>query len=177
MDNTAPQPTSLSDVEKALSSRFSEPTDPNFWETFREFCVVSMQSREIPATERLRFAKAALGVVSRQRQSQSFGPTRSAADEARIRAYAISEFGAEANDPVRDPKTAANVVLSALGEEIREIDELCERWQGSGIETIRRLRRVKNLVKPLELVIPHLATGSRERVDAEKWFSLWSRLP
>ncbi|GAA2412897.1 hypothetical protein GCM10010420_47930 [Streptomyces glaucosporus] len=177
MENSIPQPTSLSDVKARLPAKSPGSTDPRSWETLREFCVVSMQRHDLLATERLEFAKAALEAISKKRQAQGLKPIEYVAEESWVRAYAISEFGPDPSDPVRDPKTAANAILSNIGEDFQEISELSERWYEKGIDTIRRLRRVKNFVKPLEPVIPHLAVGTRERADAEDWLSLWPRLP
>lgn len=122
-----PRPTSLSDAERPLSRKFTESVDPEYWEPFRIFCVSSIQNRDIPAMERLLFAKAALEVVSRKQQSRNLDPVRSATDEARIRAYVIFEIGVKPNELIRDPETAASLVLSTLREDIQEIGELCER--------------------------------------------------
>jgi hypothetical protein len=97
--------------------------------------------------------------------------------EAAIRLGHLANLTAPENrPPALNPDTAVRRCLSLIDLDPARASELSERWRQEPIETIRELRRIKNLLSPVreltkQLSDPELAT------KAQHWLAVLPRLP
>ncbi|MFG3097173.1 hypothetical protein [Streptomyces sp. NPDC048202] len=81
------------------------------------------------AETRLRWAELAIAAGRQRDASSGFGPLRTLADETRVRAYAIREFGVVPGDAIRDAADLCRAVFRGIGRSRGEVAAEADGWR------------------------------------------------
>ncbi|MEU5402609.1 hypothetical protein ABZ348_25280 [Streptomyces sp. NPDC005963] len=146
------------------------------WEELRDIAVGKMQRGELAAAERQQWGRVAIRAVERKRES-SVEVKVAVAEEARVRAYLMCQFGPSDIESFRDPAALLSLVVKNIGMDREEIAREACNWMDLPREGILELRRVKNMLTPLKEVSESLKDGNPLWREVESWASLVSKLP
>lgn len=144
------------------------------WEEVREYAVGRMQNSELGREIRIKWAHVAMFAIARKGGS-SQGQV-SVAEEARIRSYLICTFGSSVESGLRNLRDLYESVIPAIGATRKEVLVAAQDWQKSEVMEILRLRRIKNLLMPLDAVYACLREEAKDP-EVGKWLEVLPRLP
>lgn len=91
-----------------------------------------------------------------------------------LRAWMIRQFGPVPGDPVLDLQALARLFEDGLSLSIAEACALAGDWQALGVESIIALRRIKDRLKPFELLDSDLM---KEIPRVRDWLAIRHLLP
>ncbi|WP_326688584.1 MULTISPECIES: hypothetical protein [unclassified Streptomyces] len=148
-------------------------------EALRDKAVGRMQSPGSALAQRMRWGLVATEASRLKHKRADTDPRVAVTENAWIRSYAIQEFGAAEGDSLRDPIALCEDVLGAIGIPSEEIIRRAATWRESSPPEMLDLRRVKNLLQPLENIQQALEESKRpdyvKRVRA--WLDIRADLP
>lgn len=146
------------------------------WSMVRDWCVGRMQSRELPAEERIRWGTLAVEAARRRHSEGAFAKVDSVTEEVLSRSYMIKTFGPGDAGSVRDPVDLLARAFAAIGRERDEVSRAADAWRQLPVGEIRSLRQAKNILTPLRAVLEHLDEEPL-RQDLRAWLDLIPKLP
>ncbi|MGP3922655.1 hypothetical protein [Streptomyces sp. 8N616] len=167
----------LAELEQFIAAHPSHPLSLQSWEALRDKSVGNMQNAALPKGTRLRWAQIAVTAVHRKHDAGQVDQRASVAEEARIRAYTIREFGRVDDGTLRDLPLLFGQVIQAVGLSREEVFLSAATWQDSGPSEMLTLRRIKNLLTPLKDVEPYVEADEPMKAQLKPWLTLISQLP
>ncbi|MER7174529.1 hypothetical protein [Streptomyces mesophilus] len=167
-----PPDTAMARVQGVHSTDF-----PRLWEYLRDGAVGKLQNKDLGDADRIAWAKFAALSISRRIESGEKDSLTSAAELARVRAYVIREFGPSSEEPFRNPDRLCREALEEIPMGYAEVRALAEEWKRRAPEEMLTLRRIKNLLTPLQDVADHLESSSSPGREIREWLDLIPLLP
>lgn len=144
------------------------------WEVF-----AFTTARYATETRSLSWARVSLRVYGALTGCSPEEPTDSLLYSAmNLRAWMIRELGPRAGDPVLDPEAIVDYARQAICESFEEAAGFnpSRDLRVENIDKIRRLRKIKNALKPLEF-IAETTDVLEKHPDLSRWLQLRSNLP
>jgi hypothetical protein len=99
------------------------------------------------------------------------------AEETRVCAYTIREFGASEGDELRDAAALCRRAIEGIGRNRDEVRDSAAHWKEAGRSEILKLRRVKNLLQALAGVDEYPGIDEPLRAEVRSWLELLPILP
>ncbi len=167
----------LTELEGYLSTSRSDSLSVQMWEALRERSVGKLQDPSLDPDIRLRWAEMANATLGRKHAAGGTDRVAAAADEARLRAYTIQEFGSSEDGGLQDTNSLIDLVFESLTMTREQVATAAIDWRTSDRAEILKLRRVKNLLNPLKQVVHLLDANDSVKYQVEEWLALIPRLP
>ncbi|WP_148591903.1 hypothetical protein [Streptomyces sp. WAC01526] len=157
---------SLCQIEEFSEKATENPIPSESWESIRSLCTSRMQDRQLDPHTRIRWARIAVTASDRKVVEGTSGLLKFTAEQARIKVYAIREFGVDYHDTVRDPNSLCRQIIASISYRRDEIERDATRWRDLPTPEILTLRLIKNVLTPLrdiETSLPDSPDGQHLR--------------
>ncbi|MFG1818797.1 hypothetical protein ACGFIF_33885 [Kribbella sp. NPDC049174] len=154
----------------------SAPTEINWWLRVRIMPQSRVYNRTLPADVRREWAMVFLLLVEGSERFADLDRWEAATDAANMRALLINELGPLPGDETWDPAALVRSVLATTTLHPQAASEMARRWRALPREETLLLRRHKNLLAPLTMVIDQAPAGS-DRDIARAWLAVRASLP
>ncbi|MEV5442492.1 hypothetical protein AB0N23_08120 [Streptomyces sp. NPDC052644] len=167
----------LEQLESTVRASRAEDLPSNEWEQIRTICVSHMQEEAIPKPLRLRWARLALGAISKKYSTHPPRHERRVADEAWVRAYVVRTLLASAAERTSESTKLCAYVLDHVDLSREAASQASSAFSPSRPHEMLHLRRIKNMLSPLAQVYEYLEEGSDLKEETAAWLDLLPRLP
>ncbi|QKW08517.1 hypothetical protein HUT18_21260 [Streptomyces sp. NA04227] len=167
----------LTRLESLVSEIRATAAPQQAWEALRDFSVGKMQTQEIGVIERVRWGKLALETISKKREAEYIDTAKQVAESARVRSYLIKEFGPADDDATRSPEDLSRYVIDNIETDCATASEMSAHWRELEPSQMLPLRRIKNMLTPLQDIHPYLASHSKLNNELKEWLELIPKLP
>lgn len=154
----------------------SAPAETNWWLRVRIMPQSRAYNRRLAADVRREWAMVFLLLVEGSERFAGLDRWEAATDAASMRALLINELGPLPGDETWDPAALVRSVLATTTLHPQAASELARRWRALPREEMLLLRRHKNLLAPLTMVIDRVPAGS-DRDVARAWLAVRASLP
>lgn len=167
---------SLEDAERFLSGKSRPRLTTQSWSSVREFCVGKMQKRDLSNDQRIRWGELAVQAARLLHSEGGIDELYATSMEVFSRSYMITNFGPGELCSVRDPRDLVLHSIEKIGRAPDEVSRVADDWHQLPVPEILFLRRIKNIMKPLQEVMGYLDEESL-RNDLNAWLALIPKLP
>ncbi|OKK18319.1 hypothetical protein AMK16_18490 [Streptomyces sp. CB00455] len=142
--------------------------------TLRILAVGRMQDDRLPEGVRLRWGRVALAATYRCARAEQMPDLARGAELAALRACMVQRFG-----PGRggDPAAVCREALALIDLAPEAAAAQARAWRDLPRPRILHLRRIKNLLRPLDLVRPHLPDADPLAEALDAWSAVRPQLP
>jgi hypothetical protein len=156
----------------------SDPSDGSryWWWNIRHLAQRLLYDQSRPADERRQWALVGIAV---SQCAERFGlqrPHDAAIDRSYVRVNVIRGVGPEHDGGPWDPLAVTADVLDSMTMSPVDASSLSDDWRSLPVEDIRGLRRLKNRLGPVALIVDFLPAGDL-RNQAERWLAVRDALP
>lgn len=172
-----PKEISAEEAKNILSTLAGEDLSDAMLEELRDMSVGKMQSSLPGKEERILWGEVAILCIHRKNTGEGTNPLASAAEEARVRAYIIREFGEVNCEALWSLAGLCEFIVESIPCSLEDARAKVSHWRSLSREEILLLRRVKNLLNAAESV-KELFRGKDEACEALKaWLKIRPQLP
>ncbi len=150
----------LSSVEESLqglADAGSDAIDPQWWESLRSLAVSRYQAAGRPDEERLRWGDVAIRAIHAKARTSADDLLPPLAEEVRVIEFLLTQVESDSVRSRYSPDALALRARDVLGDSPDALMRQAENWRSAPIESIRYLRKVKNLLSALRPVSVHIS--------------------
>ncbi|WP_143060886.1 hypothetical protein [Saccharopolyspora shandongensis] len=160
-----------------LDSKPAGGKTTNWWLGLVQDATGRATFSETPDNERILWARAATASVECAEADGAITREESATRLANLSTVLLSNGIDPASvDENLEPNGLIHRCLDLIDLTYEQAAELAHNWQQRSIDTIRSLRRVKNLIRPLTTLVAHVRDDNLTN-QATRWIELLPQLP
>ncbi|MFF8813108.1 hypothetical protein [Streptomyces pactum] len=138
--------------------------------------VSRYQNSKLSQPARLQWAAIAARAIDEKYRDDAGDAKLRCTERGFVVAYLIAQFGPSAHHPLRDPCALFEEIMGTLGTQPEAALKAAENWRQHDVARVRELRRIKNLLKVLEYILPYASTLDTAGIAA-KWTAVRPALP
>ncbi|QLH20466.1 hypothetical protein [Streptomyces sp. Rer75] len=142
----------------------------------RELCVGKVQNHRLADGQRTNWGDLAVRIARLKCSEGGVNRYDAMGEEALSRSYMIKNFDPEEAHPARDREDLAVRSIKTIGCDRDEVAHAAEAWHRLTMPEILHMRRIKNILTPLQEVLDYLGKGA-VRDDLSAWLALIPKLP
>jgi hypothetical protein len=155
--------------------RDTDTASVNWWLFHRQAWQLRVYDKTLTAERRREWAAVFLEVTAAMQACANYDSWSAVIDTSTMRAFVVRNLGEVSASGIWEVTTLVRDILAGLTLSAERASELAVEWRARPVAQIGELRRHKNALAPLELIVDLVAESDRPTVA--EWLAVRSMLP